>query len=232
VYRRTDKEGKGKGTWHQGIEERTHLWMGVTGPATTADWAQAESTYRFDHLKRDLLSVLRVALGSSVQVHELSFQVDESNPLISSIHAQGEIIGIFTEIGRKDRSSYDLESPTFMVEIDLDTCFEMWSHSTPTRAEEVSKFPSIDYDFALVVASDVTAGTLEQIIREAGSDRLHNVQCFDVYEGGQIAKLTKSLAFRCTFLDSAKTLTFNEVEDEIKLILNSLKDKASAELRT
>jgi phenylalanyl-tRNA synthetase beta chain len=119
-----------------------------------------------------------------------------------------------------------------MVEIDLDTCFEMWSHSTPTRAEEVSKFPSIDYDFALVVASDVTAGTLEQIIRDAGSDRLHNVQCFDVYEGDQIAKHTKSLAFRCTFLDSTKTLTFNEVEDEIKLILNSLKDKASAELRT
>ena len=232
VYRRTDKEGKGKGTWHQGIEERTHLWMGVTGPETTADWAKAGSTYRFDDLKRDLLGVLRVALGSSVQVHELSFQVDESNPLISTIHAQDEVIGKFTELGRKERSSYDLDSPTFMVEVDLDTCFEMWRHSAQTRAAEVSKFPSIDYDFALVVASDVTAGTLEQIIRETGSDRLRNVQCFDVYEGDQIAKNTKSLAFRCTFLDSTKTLTFNEVEDEIKLILNSLKDKASAELRT
>ncbi|MDA0907078.1 MAG: phenylalanine--tRNA ligase subunit beta [Bacteroidetes bacterium] len=232
VYRRTEGHSEGQGTWHQGIEERTHLWIGVTGPATVADWAQSSSTYRFDHLKRDLLSVLHVALGSSVQVHELTFVVDPSNPLVSTIHAQGDVIGTFTELGRKERSFYDLDSPTFMVEIDLDTCFEFWNNAAPTRAAEVSKFPSIDYDFALVVASDVTAGTLEEIIRETGSDRLHHVLCFDVYEGDQIAKNTKSLAFRCTFLDPTKTLTFNEVEDEIKLILNSLKDKTSAELRT
>ena len=228
VYRRTD----GQGTWHQGIDERTHLWMGVTGPIHEGDWAISEKSYRFDHLKRDLLSVLKVALGSNVDTQHITFVTNTSNPLQSDIQAHGQSIGTFTELGRKERKTLDLDSPTFMVEVDLDRCFDVWTQAEPTRAKEVSKYPSIDYDFALVVASDVAAGTLEAIIRDTGSERLQRVQCFDVYEGDQIAKNTKSLAFRCTFLDSTKTLTFNEVEDEIKLILNSLKDKASAELRT
>ena len=95
----------------------------------------------------------------------------------------------------------------------------------------IPRFPSISRDIALVVDKEVTAGTLEKIINNAGGKLLKEVHVFDLYEGEHMDEGKKSIAFSLTYLDPEKTLTDEEVVRAHEKVLTALKDKAGAELR-
>jgi phenylalanyl-tRNA synthetase beta chain len=94
-----------------------------------------------------------------------------------------------------------------------------------------SKFPPVELDIALLVDGQVTSQALNDSIRQTGGPTLSNVQLFDLYEGDKIPAGKKSLAFHLTFLSNDRTLKDDEVFALRDKIVQTLKEKHSAELR-
>lgn len=87
----------------------------------------------------------------------------------------------------------------------------------------VSKFPNISRDLAVSVARTLPVGEIIAAVTSAGGEYLLHAEVFDVYEGEHIEADKKSVAFRCHFGSSEKTLTSEEIDAAIAAILEALK---------
>ena len=83
----------------------------------------------------------------------------------------------------------------------------------------------------MVVNKDTLAGDIELIIEKNGGNLLEEVDLFDVYEGDQIEKGYKSLAFTVVFRAKDKTLEEAEINSYMNKIIEKLKEKG-IELRS
>lgn len=91
----------------------------------------------------------------------------------------------------------------------------------PLKYKEASKYPEINKDLAFVVKKEVPASQIEAIIKKVGGRLLQKIEVFDVYEGENVEKDEKSLAFNLTFMDPNKTLT----DEEVMTIFNQMIEK-------
>jgi phenylalanyl-tRNA synthetase beta chain len=98
--------------------------------------------------------------------------------------------------------------------------------------DQIPKFPPFEYDAAFIVSKQISAGELSEQIHRTAGDKLLNLEVFDVYEGENLGKDKKSIAFRFTFLDRNKTLTIKEVEPVVQKITRALESEFSAKLRS
>ena len=117
----------------------------------------------------------------------------------------------------------------FVLEINLDELFQ--KKVGKMKYKEISKFPSVKKDLALVVDKEFTAQELSKVIKNAGGSLLTNVEVFDVYTGVGIGIDKKSVAFSLTFLDNKKTLTDEEINALMNKIIDTVSKKCKAELR-
>ena len=99
------------------------------------------------------------------------------------------------------------------------------------QAKEISKFPANRRDLALVVADSVPAGELIEACKQAGGEKLVQVNLFDVYQGVGVAEGYKSLAISLTAQDNEKTLEDEEINAVISAVLAEVKQRFNAELR-
>lgn len=100
-----------------------------------------------------------------------------------------------------------------------------------TKIEELSRFPSNFIDLALVVDEGVAAEDLEKIIHEAGGADLASLRLFDIYEGDQIPKGKKSLAFALELRRPDRTVTDAAAAEVRDRIVTALSDRLGAQLR-
>lgn len=94
------------------------------------------------------------------------------------------------------------------------------------KAKEISKFPSIIKDLAFVVDKKMQSETIINKIKKAGGRLLTNISLFDIYEGENIDKDSKSMAYSLTFSDPAKTLS----DEEVNLLFNKIIDEVTKKL--
>ena len=99
------------------------------------------------------------------------------------------------------------------------------------KFKEISKFPGVKKDIAVIVDKEKTSGEIAMAIKKAAGSLLTKVDLFDVYTGANIDENKKSLAYSLTFEDSKKTLTDEEINKEIEKIVEFLNKKLNAELR-
>jgi phenylalanyl-tRNA synthetase beta chain len=83
----------------------------------------------------------------------------------------------------------------------------------PAAAQFVSKYPSSDFDLALVAPEKVSTSTIQKAIRQAAGNIVVDVALFDVYRGKGVADDSRSLAFRIRLQASDRTLTEAEVAE-------------------
>ena len=140
------------------------------------------------------------------------------------ISVNNDIVGI---IGKLHPSVS--KEPAFVMEINLDKLLA--KKVGKMKFKEISKFPSVKKDIAVIVDKEKTAGEVAMAIKKAGGSLLTNVDLFDVYTGTNIDENKKSLAYSLTFEDSKKTLTDEEINKEMDKIIDVLSKKLNAELR-
>jgi phenylalanyl-tRNA synthetase beta chain len=96
----------------------------------------------------------------------------------------------------------------------------------------VPKYPSSLRDIALVLNRDVPAENVREEIVESGGELVTKVVLFDVYEGKQIPRGKKSLAYSIEYRSDDKTLTDEQIDIAHNRIVDRVSEKFSAELRT
>ena len=99
------------------------------------------------------------------------------------------------------------------------------------RHNEVSRYPSIRRDLALVVNQAVSSESVEKLIRETVGELLVEFRLFDVYKGKGIDSIDKSLAVGLIFQDPAKTLTDSDVSALVDKAVVALEQEVGARLR-
>jgi phenylalanyl-tRNA synthetase beta chain len=177
----------------------------------------------FYDLKRDVENLLAPAVASFVAAPHPALHPGRA----ARILAGGREVGWIGELHPRHQQKAELPRPAVLFELDA----EALANAGIPHFGEVSKFPAVTRDLAVVVAEEVAAGAILDTIREAGGSRLQSVQLFDLYRGKGVPENKKSLAFRVVMQDTDKTLTDSEVDAEQGRLVQILAEKYGAALR-
>lgn len=142
----------------------------------------------------------------------------------AQISVNNDIVGIIGRVHPKVS-----KENIYMLEIDLDKLLE--KKVGKMKYKEISKYPSVKKDLALVVDKNITSKEVEMNIKKAGGSLLTNIEVFDVYEGTGIPEGKKSIAYTLTFEKSDRTLTDEEISTAMEKIIEFVAKKIGAELR-
>ena len=144
-----------------------------------------------------------------------SFVVRE-NQMPDEVHpGQSALISVNNDIvGLIGRVHPVLEKePVYVFEIDLDKLLD--KKVGKMKYKEISKFPSVKKDIAVVVDKNITSDEIATVIKKAGGSSLNKIDVFDVYTGKGIDENKKSIAYSLTFEKMDRTLTDEEINESI-----------------
>ena len=117
----------------------------------------------------------------------------------------------------------------YVFEIDLQDLLD--KKVGKMKYKEISKYPSVKKDLAVVVDKNVTSKEIETLIKKSAGSLLEKTEVFDVYEGEGVPEGKKSLAYSLTFEKSDRTLTDEEIANAMEKIIDFVEKKIGAELR-
>jgi len=118
------------------------------------------------------------------------------------------------------------------VEIDLDPLLEAARSVGALQVKAVSTFPAAKEDIALVVDEAVTAGQVEDLVRQAAGDLAEEIRLFDIFRGAQLGEGKKSLAVSLVLRAPDRTLTAEETAGVRKRVVKRAAKLLGAELRS
>jgi phenylalanyl-tRNA synthetase beta chain len=121
------------------------------------------------------------------------------------------------------------KQPVLAADIDLEALYPHMEEASVF--EQVSAYPSVREDLALIVDQSVSAAEVTGALRQAGGFLLTDVELFDVYEGEQIPAGKKSLAYHLIFQSPSKTLSDKNVAKQRARIIRQLEQRLGARLR-
>lgn len=153
------------------------------------------------------------------------------HPARSAVLVVGEqAAGAIGELHSKVVESLDLPRRTAVAEVSLPA---LERHMAPAFSlREVPRFPPVRRDLAFVVDQDVPAGAVADALREAGGDLVDSVVLFDVFSGEPLPAGKKNLAFSVDFRAPDRTLTDDEAEQAVAVIVARLRRDFGAEFRS
>jgi phenylalanyl-tRNA synthetase beta chain len=211
-----------------GFEQPKRVGALAYGPAVEEQWGQASRNVDFFDVKADLEALfaprtLRFARAEHPALH----------PGRSAQVLLGErVIGVIGELHPKWQQKYDLPLAPVVFEVDADA---LQQRDLPSYAE-ISKFPAVSRDLALVVRQPVAA---QQLLDVFAAEKQSNPACaiiqaivlFDEYQGKGLENDEKSLAFRFTLQDTQNTLQDDKVDVAMSALVTAASEKLGARLR-
>ena len=210
-----------------GIRQEFVLSGVITGTAKSESWTGKAENVDFFDLKGDLESILSLTeVGSRVKFVAKAHSALHPGQS-ASIELDGKEIGFIGTIHPLIAQKLGLNGKAVVFEILWDAI----ANRRVVQAKEISKFPANRRDLALVVADNVPAGDIIEACKQAGGEKLTQVNLFDVYQGIGVASGHKSLAISLTIQDNEKTLEDDEINAVISAVLNEVKQRFNAELR-
>ncbi|MDY7219089.1 phenylalanine--tRNA ligase subunit beta [Denitrificimonas sp. JX-1] len=199
----------------------------ITGLRLPEVWTHGKESVDFYDIKGDVEALLG-AVGDSHSYSFVPCQQYAFHPgQCARIERNGEPVGYVGTLHPKLATELDINQQTLMFEVQLDAISE---GRLPTFTE-LSRFPEVRRDLALVVNAEVPAQQLMDDMRAAAGEFLTQIRLFDVYQGKGVAEGCKSLAVGLTWQHPSRTLTDEEVGAATEAILTSLSDKFGAILR-
>lgn len=157
-------------------------------------------------------------LLSQLRIEKVRFRVAEGEKYAflqpgraAEVLSGGTVLGWVGEIHPEVRRAYGISLHVVAFELDAEALLRLAQDHGAYR--ELSQFPPVEHDLALVVDEDVTCETLVQRITSAGGKLLSDVRLFDVYRDDErVGAGKKSMAFALTYRSDDHTLTSEEVE--------------------
>ena len=210
-------------------EESFRIGITVTGLATQLSWNSKAETSSFFTLRA---AVERLLKRFGVDIYSLQCESLESDLYADAIvFKQGpkEVLrmGVVSPIVRK---RFDIKQEVYFAEIDFDQLIKM-TKKAKVQFKELSKFPEVKRDLALLVNKGITFSQLRSIAFATEKKLLKSVSLFDVYEGDKLPEGKKSYALSFILEDKNQTLTDKQIERTMANIQAQLEQKCGAEVR-
>ena len=211
----------------EGLKQEPMLAGVICGTRLPEGWAQGRDVVDFFDVKADVEAVL----GFSGALSQFTF-VSGKHPALhpgqtARIERDGREVGYVGAIHPELSKTLGLDRPVFVFELVLE---EVALGNMP-KFHELSRFPEVRRDLALLADRDVAAGDVLDVIRENAGEWLTDLRLFDVYQGKGIDPHRKSLAVGLTWQHPSRTLNDDEVNTTTQNILTSLEKRLNATLR-
>ena len=199
----------------------------LSGPRFTTSWMASQEDMGFFDAK-GALEHLFTGLGIQVTYEAASDSILHPGRT-ASLTARKTVLGVVGEVQPQVLEKFDLEGyPVAMFEIDLESLLQAASEVNISY-KAASRFPESYRDLALIVDTDVSSASIQQIINRHGL--VSGSTPFDVYEGEGVPEGKKSVAYRVVFQSPRGTLTSDEVDRFQGDIIRQLTRQLGAELR-
>jgi len=174
------------------------------------------------------VEALLAAAGAADEYRFLSGEHPALHPgQTARIERDGRLVGFLGALHPELGRALGLDQPVFLFELVL---AEIAAGRLPAF-RELSRFPEVRRDLALIVDRETPATAVLQSIREAAGEYLSDLRLFDVYQGKGIDPQRKSLAVGLTWQHPSRTLNDDEVNSTTQNILTSLEERFNATLR-
>ena len=210
--------------------EEYHLGMWVTGKRVQGSWAHPDEDSSFYELKAYVDNVLaRLGVPAGMIVAAKS----QNNIFSTGIELKNRGGKVFVEMGvvaKNLQRKADISAPVYFADIHWTALMKAVKNNKVEFAE-ISKYPSVSRDLALLVDKGVEFAQIEQIARQSEKKLLKSVELFDVYEGKNLPAGKKSYAVNFILQDSEKTLNDKAIDAIMNKLINNLKKQLGAELR-
>ena len=211
----------------EGLKQEPMLAGVVCGSRLPEGWAQGRDVVDFFDVKADVEAVL----GFAGALDSFTF-VPGKHPALhpgqtARIERDGREVGYVGAIHPELSKNIGLDRPVFVFELVL---AEVALGKMP-KFQELSRFPEVRRDLALLADRDVAASAVLEVIRENAGEWLTDLRLFDVYQGKGIDPHRKSLAVGLTWQHPSRTLNDDEVNTTTQNILTSLEKRLNATLR-
>ena len=164
-------------------------------------------------------------LLDSIRAENVTFQAESGNPSYhpgrcARVFAGETEIGVLGQIHPLVAANYDVDTELFCAELSFDALLA--SRGSDPEYVPLPKFPAVTRDIAVLVDKPVTVGDLESCIQSAAKGLLKEVSLFDIYNGANLPAGKKSVAFNLILRSDDRSLTAQEADDEVKVILAAL----------
>jgi len=210
-----------------GLKQEPMLAGVVCGSRLPEGWAQGREVVDFFDVKADVEAVL----GFAGALDAFTF-VPGKHPALhpgqtARIERDGREVGYVGALHPELSKTLGLDRPVFVFELVLADV----AQGKMPKFQELSRFPEVRRDLALLADRDVASSAVLEVIRENAGEWLTDLRLFDVYQGKGIDPHRKSLAVGLTWQHPSRTLNDDEVNTATQNILTSLETRLNATLR-
>ena len=210
--------------------EELHLGLWLTGKYISNSWAHPDmnsSVYELKAYVLNIFSRLGVNLGAMV-FGNLS---DDIYSVAISIHTRGgKLVATFGVLSKKLQKAFDIDNEVYYADINWKELMKAIKGKKVTYTE-ISKFPAVKRDLALLIDKKVQFAEIEKIAYETDKKLLKSVELFDVYEGKNLEAGKKSYAVSFVLQDENATLNDKQIDKLMQKLITNLQNKLDAKLR-
>ena len=207
--------------------EKEHIALYITGLAEQASWKSKAVATDFYLAKGIAGAILQLCGIEKVKYLQASM---EGFSISSNVESENKNIVIIGEISQEKLKTFDLKQPVYMVDLDWQYLVEM-NKKKVINYSEVSKFPSVHRDLALIVNKNTTFAMVENAVSKAKIAKLQNVQLFDIFESEKLGVGKKSMAISFNFIDEEKTMTDKDIDSMMNKLIQIFETELTAEIR-
>ena len=209
-------------------DQRLGLW--VTGKRVEGSWAHPNEDSSFYELKAYVMNIL-VRIG--LPMGGLLIETGDNDIFAKSIVVKDRNGKVYLELGLVKKAilaAFDIEQEVYYADLNW-TLLTSKVRGAKVSFKEISKFPAVSRDLALLVDKQVTFAEIEKVCFAADKKLLKKVELFDVYEGKNLEAGKKSYAINLTLQDEDKTMNDKQTDNIMQKIVQSLEKQLGAKLR-
>ena len=214
----------------QAYKEQYHCALFVTGKRVEGSWAHANEDSNYYELSAYVENILRrIGVKSGMLVRKKS-ENDIFSAGMTIENRGGKTLIEMGIITKKLQKQFGLDNPVYYAELNWTALMKVIKKNEVLYTE-ISKFPAVSRDLALLVDNSVEFAQIEQIARQTEKKLLKKVELFDVYEGDKLPAGKKSYAVNFILQDEEKTMGDKQIDAIMQKLIANIKKQLGAELR-
>ena len=210
--------------------EEMHMGIWLTGKSVEGSWAHPDEESSYYQLKAYVENIFtRLGLNSGLVKTE-----DEADEVfrqaLAMYNREGKPLCRMGVVNSLQTSKFGISSPVYFAELNWTNLMRA-TRKNHVTFREISKYPSVSRDLALLVDTGITFLQIEAVAYATERKLLKKVELFDVYEGRNLPAGKKSYAVNFILQDDTHTLNDKQIEKVMQNLIKNLQSKLGATLR-
>ena len=210
--------------------EQYHLGIWLTGKRIEGSWAHPDEDSSYYQLAAYVENIFRrIGVPAGLIVRKKSDNDIYATGLTIE-NRGGKKLAELGILSKKVLKVADIDQPVYYAELNWTALMKVVRKNNVLYTE-ISKYPAVSRDLALLIDKNVEFEQIEQVARQTEKKLLKKVELFDVYEGKNLPEGKKSYAVNFILQDETKTLNDKQIDAMMNKLITNLKNKLGAELR-